>query len=217
MRASYWDTRYIAFTDDAGLVIETANNEISASDFNIDVDAVYTDPENDRLYISETSDLNINVISEFNAAGQRLAYQWKSKTFSLGSLATITSGKILAQYGELLTNSELAALNTLIANIITANGVLLGSSVRGELNGNQVNEFAVNASVLITPPSVPMTQNVVIKLYGDGTLIGTATSVDATPFRFPSGGQFRQYEVEIETFTDVNQITVASSITELVD
>jgi len=218
IRASYWDTRYIAFTDDAGLVIETANNQISASDFNIDVDAVYTDPENDRLYISETSALNVNIISEFNAAGQRLAYMWKSKTFSLGSLATITCGKILAQYGELLTNAELVALTTLIANIIAANGILLGGlTIRGELNGNQVNEFAINASVLLTPPSVPITQNVVIKLYGDGDLIGTATSVDATPFRFPSGGQFRQYEVEIETFTDVNQITIASSITELVD
>lgn len=218
MRASYWDTRYIAFTDDAGLVIETANNEISASDFNIDVDAVYTDAENDQLYISETSVLNVNVISEFNAAGQRLSYMWKSKVFSLGSLATITSGKILAQYGELLTNAELAALNVLIANIITANGIILGSvSIHGELNGQQVNQFAINASDLITPPSVPMTQNVVIKLYGDGVLIGTATSVSDTPFRFPSGSQHRQYEIEIETFTDVNQITVASSITELVD
>lgn len=215
LRSTNWDTRYIGFTDDKGIVIETANNIIAASDFNIDVDTVYNHAENDRLYISQTNDANINEILEFNVGGERQSYKWKSKKFSIGHLSTITAGKILAKYGELLTQPEIDALNTQIAAIIAANAILLTGEIHGDLNGHEVNLFEVNGSDLETPPEVPLNQNVVIKLYGDEELIGAATSVSDVPFRFPGGKRYRQYEIEIETFTDVNQITLASSISEL--
>ena len=223
LRATHWDTRYIGFTDDRGLVIETANQTVSAADFNIDVDAIYNDPENEELYISQVDVDGNNQILEFNAAGTRQPYKWKSKKFSLGSQATITCGKILAQYGALLTAPEIAALNALIAEIEAANAVTITGNIRGAINEYAVNEsalngaeFTVNGSLLQTPPQEPVTQNVVIKLFGDGELVGTATAASDEPFRFPSGGRYRQYEIEIESFTDVNQITVASSIQDLI-
>lgn len=223
LRSTNWDTRYIGFTDLAGLVIETANNVVSASDFNIDVDAIYNDPENDQLFISQVNDAGVNEILEFNAGGKRLPYMWKSKKFSSGNLSTITCGKILAQYGDLLTAPELLALAQERADLQAANTLLLGTDLQDAVNSHEVNanrldgvELTVNGSLLQTLPEVPETQNVVIKLFGDGAQVGVATSVSDQPFRFPSGGRYRQYEIEIETFTDVNQITLASSVQDLI-
>lgn len=341
LRATHWDTRYIGFTDSAGLVVETANNVVSASDFNIDVDSIYADAQNDDLYICQstpvntpraaqtftiteatsgfytgysdgtgappvigsispgtifsgdairtasfftlgpsfslfiegnhpqslintleivghetvtqadiagfqynatddqtewswivssvhwdgagTSDIIINYedevgstneISEFNVGGKRISYRWRSKKFSLGSQVTLTAGKILAQYGELYTQAEVDALAVEAAAVAASNSTLL-SRPRGALNEHAINSLEVNGSLLEYLPEVPTVQNVVLKLYADGVLIGTATANSDEPFRLPSGERNRQYEIEIETFTDVNQITLASSVSDL--
>jgi hypothetical protein len=215
LRATHWDTRYIGFTDEKGIVIETANNQILASDFNIDVDAIYNDAQNEDLYVAQSPG-GTNTIFEFNVGGQRISYKWKSKKFSLGSQATITCGKILAQYGQLFTAPELAALQTLITDAEARNATKISSGrLTGELNGAALNVHEVNGGNLETVPSEPVIQNVVIRLYGDGVLIGEATAGSDKPFRFPSGSRHRQFEIEIEAFTDVNQITIASSISDL--
>ena len=51
-----------------------------------------------------------------------------------------------------------------------------------------------------------------LTLYADGVEIGSAGVNSDEPFRLPSGYRGRQFEIEIETYTDVNQITIASSI-----
>jgi len=217
LRSTNWDTRYIGFTDSKGIVIEMANNTISCSDFNIDVDAIYSDSQNDRLYVSQIDpDTLANVIYEFNSAGIRQPYRWKSKKFSIGSQATITAGKILAQYGELLTASEIAALQVLAAQQAADNVTAIGTgNIHGALNAHILNGKEVNGSDLIDLSTPPTAQNIVINLYGDGNLIDTATVIDDRPFRFKSGGRYRQYEIEIQTFTDVNEITIASSVSDL--
>jgi hypothetical protein len=215
LRSTHWDTRYIGFTDSAGLVIETANNIIAASDFNIDVDAIYNDAQNDNLYISQTLEGGANAIYEFNIGGSRLSYIWKSKKFSIGSQATLTAGKILAQYGVLFTQSEVDALAVDAAIVEALNAALLLGRLNGDLNGTAINVFEVNGSLLQNLPEVPTVQNVVIKLFGDGTLVGTAGVNSDKPFRLPAGYRARQFEIQIETFTDVNQITLASSIQDL--
>jgi hypothetical protein len=217
LRATHWDTRYIGFTDDEGIVIETANNQVSAADFNIDVDAVYADAQNDDLYISQTVDTDNHILA-FNVGGKRVSYKWRSKKYSIGSLATLTAGKILAQYGELYTQDEVEALAIEAAAVEAANAALLATGVlRGELNGHAINVFEVNGSLLANPPAVPLVQNVVLKLYADTVLIGTAAANSDEPFRLPAGERYRQYEIEIESVTDVNQITLASSISDLLD
>jgi len=139
LRSVPWDTRYIGFTDTRGIMVETAEGKISATDFNIVVDAVYVHQETDVMYVCQTID-GVSDIREFNSAGTRVNYKWRSKKFSLGSQATITAGKVLAEYGALLTASEVIALNTLIAEIIAANVTLLASNCLflaplGHLNG----------------------------------------------------------------------------------
>lgn len=215
LRSSYWDTRYIGFTDDKGIVIETANNIISAADFNIDVDSIYTDPENETLYICQTID-SVNTISRFNAGGTRISYKWRSKKFSLGSQATLTAVKILAKYGDLYTADEIAQLAVEAAAVAAANVAYL-TRPTGALNEHAINVFDVNGSLIDFIPKVPTEQNVVLKLYADGAQIGQTTHNNDEPQRLPSGERYRQYEIEIETFTDVNQITLASSVQDLHD
>lgn len=216
LRSTNWDTRYIGFTDSAGLVIETANGIVAASDFNIDVDAIYNDAQNDNLYISQTLPNSANAIYEFNIGGSRLPYIWKSKKFSIGSQATLTAGKILAQYGVLYTQDEVDALAVEAAAIEALNSALLaGGRLNGELNGHAINVFEVNGSLLQNLPEVPTVQNVVLKLFADGVLVGTAAANSDQPFRLPAGYRARQFEIQIETFTDVNQITLASSVQDL--
>lgn len=215
LRSTHWDTRYIGFTDDRGIVIETANNEILASDFNIDVDAIYNDTQDERLYIAQSTS-GVNEIYEFNAGGVRIPYKWRSKKFSLGSEVTLTAGKILAQYGELLTESELAALQQLIADITARNVTKIASGrLEGELNGAALNVYGINDGNLEDIPAAPNTQAVVMKLYADGELVAIISSDSDKPFRLPSGYRSRQFEIEIEAFTDVNQITLGSSVSEL--
>ena len=214
LRSVPWDTRYIGFTDTRGIMVETAEGKISATDFNIVVDAVYVHQETDVMYICQTID-GISDIREFNSAGTRVNYKWRSKKFSIGSQATISAGKVLAEYGVLLTQSEIVALNQLIADIIAANAVFLATNVKGSLNSRPLNSFQVNGSLLVKPPSAPLVQAVVLKLFGDGEFIGTATATDDRPFRWPSGKRKRQYEIEIEGFTTVNEITLAASVSDL--
>ena len=209
--ATQWDTRYIGFTDTKGIVIEMATDPASAGDFNLLIDSVYTDPKNDRLFVCERTLAGVSEIKLFNSGGVRIPYKWRSKKFSLDSQVTFTAGRILAKYGALLTASELAALQQLIADIIAAN---IANS-RGELNGHAVNVFPVNGSLFVTPPTAPVAQNIVMRVYGDGALISTTTINNDSPFRLPSGGRHKQFEIEIETFTDINQITLASSISDL--
>jgi hypothetical protein len=216
LRATHWDTRYIGFTDDAGLVVETANGVIAASDFNIDVDALYTDPNDGALYISQSDVSGNNTILGFNIGGLRIPYKWRSKKVSLGSQATLTAGKILAKYGDLYTADEIAALSVLAASIVALNDAIVTSGrANGELNGRGVNVFDVNGSDIAEIPEVPTIQNVVLTLYADGVEIGSAAANSDKPFRLPSGYRARQFEIEIETYTDVNQITLASSIQDL--
>lgn len=214
LRSSHWDTRYIGFTDERGIVIETANNVVSAADFELTVDCLHNDPQTDLLYICQSE--NGNQILRFNAGGTRLPYKWRSKKFSLGSLITLTAGKILAQYDDLYSADEVAQLAIEAAAVIAANGAYL-SNPKGQLNGHALNVFDVNGSLIETVPEVPVVQNVVMRLYGDGELLATATSSSDKPFRLNSGKRARQFEIEIETFTDVNQITLGSSISELLE
>lgn len=215
LRAVAWDTRYIGFTDTKGIMVETSGGRITASDFNLIVDSIYIHQPTDILYICQTIN-GTNTISEFNSAGTRVSYKWRSKKFSLGSLVTMTAGKVLANYGGLLTEAEIDALNALIANIIAANIVILAAGAEGEVNKQPINTFAVNNSLIIKPPAVPVVQSVSIRLYGDGALIGSVVTTSSLPFRFQSGKRYRQYEIEIEGFTDVNEIVIASSVEDLI-
>jgi len=215
LKATAWDTRYIGFTDTLGIMVETSDGKISASDMNLVVDAIYLHKPTDLLYVCQTIDGTSNIV-QFNAAGDRIAYKWRSKKFSLGSQATMTAAKILANYGELLSPAEVAALDAAIAAIIASNGTLMTGNVKGAINSRAVNSFAINQSLIVTPPTTPLAQNVVMRVYGDGSLISTSTTLSDKPFRLPAGKSYRQYEIEIEGFTDVNEVTVASSITELV-
>lgn len=215
LRSSFWDTRYIGFTDSAGIVIETANQVVSCADFSIDVDAIHTDPNNEVLYICDSSG-GTNDIFQFNAGGVRIPYKWRSKKFSLGSQATLTAAKILAQYGDLFSPEEIAQLQAEAAAVAAANIAFL-TRPKGGLNESAINVFDVNGSLIEVVPTVPTEQNVVLKLYADGVQIGTSTHASDEPQRLPSGDRYRQYEIEIESITDVNQITLASSVQDLHD
>jgi hypothetical protein len=216
LKAVAWDTRYIGFTDTLGIMVETSSGRVSASDMNLIVDAIYIHQPTDLLYICQTLD-GINSISQFNAAGDRITYKWKSKKFSLGSQVALSAAKILANYGALLTQAEVDALNAQIAAIIASNAALISTgAVQGAVNSRAVNTFAVNKSLIVTPPSVPLAQNILMRVYGDGTLIATESTDSDKPFRLPVGERYRQYEVELEGFTDVNEVVLASSIEELV-
>ncbi len=215
IKAAFWNTRYIGFTDTGGIALEMANNNLIASQFDDVIDSLFTDPETGRMYVCKTVD-TVSEIHEFDAGGERVSYKWRSKKFSFRELLTLTAGKIIANYGDLLTPDEITALNAEIAAVISANSSLLAGVAETEVNGQMINDYEVNGGLIQTPPEIPTAQNVVIRLYGDGVLFGTYAVTNDRPFRFPSGKRARQYEVEIEAFTDVYEITVASSVEDLV-
>jgi hypothetical protein len=128
----------------------------------------------------------------------------------------LTAAKILAQYGDLFSPEEIAQLQAEAAAVAAANIAFL-TRPKGGLNESAINVFDVNGSLIEVVPTVPTEQNVVLKLYADGVQIGTSTHASDEPQRLPSGDRYRQYEIEIESITDVNQITLASSVQDLHD
>jgi hypothetical protein len=55
---------------------------------------------------------------------------------------------------------------------------------------------------------------VTVRLYGDGVLVHTVTLTSRAPVRLPSG-RYLEYEIEVESTTRWNALTMASSTAEL--
>ncbi|TXH55300.1 MAG: hypothetical protein E6Q97_09080 [Desulfurellales bacterium] len=60
----------------------------------------------------------------------------------------------------------------------------------------------------------PLTDDVTVRLYGDGALISTDTVATRTPFRIPAK-RARAWEIEVESTSQVSSVVIATSSEEL--
>lgn len=143
--------------------------------------------------------------------GVRLKQYWKSKPYVLP--APLNFSAILIDADFKLDGSEKAANAAKLAEIEAANSVILASGeIHGELNGRALNEYDVNGDALTLLPELGITLDVGV--YADGQLVA---KIDKTgkAVRLPSGFKARTWEIDVFGDVQIQNIAMATSITEL--
>jgi len=181
-----------------------------------DYTAFYVDPQTDTFY-NLVNDLGTNKIYTFNTAGTRRSFRWKSKVFYLNGDQTMTAARIIGDFEVALTAEELALLEEEIAAAIAFNANLIATeALGGELNGNSLNQYAVNDDALIDVPQSPQAPEYTFRLYQDGGQIYEITINNDNPFRLPRGYRSKSFEIEVIGLYPLHGVVVGNSIQDVI-
>lgn len=220
MRSAIFDGMYVGFTGIGSAIVldyEGGDNQLTTLD--IIADSVYSDPETDRLYYGRTNQsTGEEEINDFDANGGRLTYEWRSKKFQLTGKAAMTAGRVLANYGDNLSDTEKALLQAAIDAVVIANQSIItsGDDIEGAINAAAINVHRLNGDSLQDIPDFPVSLSVVVRVYGDDNLIVEYQVGSNTPFRIPANGKKQNYEIELVGKADVYEVKIATSIRDLV-
>lgn len=218
-QAGYYDGRYIKFFESIGSGIifgEDDYEESKLRELGFAASSCFSSQSGDRFYMGiQDPDTLITSIYEFNAGGEKLTYNWTSKLITTGKTFSFTALKVQADYGVILTDDELAALEVERAAIIAANAALMASDVKGSVNSYAINENAINSDILGIVPSAPVNATFVVRYYVDNVVVHETTAINNRPIRLPSVKGIEHY-VEVSGKYPIYEIILASSIKELV-
>ena len=169
-------------------------------------DSLYYDLPSGQLYY-----MSNNTVYQFDALGQTNETMiWKSKRFVLPQPCAF--GAILVESGSMNTPEQRKARADAVAAVIAHNTPLLAmSSMGSELDGSQIDNFALNSDDLKQAPPLP---SVLIQVYADGVLIRTITEMD-TVKRISSKRRAKYWEIVVNGTAEIEQITLASAVREL--
>jgi hypothetical protein len=175
--------------------------------------AVYVDHASGAIYAVSKID---NAIYKLDSDPYNFTfYEWKSKQFVLPNPVNFAAMKVQAEYDSI---KDSASYNALVAQIIASNQTLFASSssnLRGTLNGNYINEFVVNGSILQDIPPFEGARSVNIFLYADGQLVYTTGMYSTEPVRLPVSTKAYKFEIKITGNVPVSGVLIAGSIGEL--
>lgn len=167
----------------------------------------YYDISEGALYFLTTA----GEIKRFDApSGPPLDQYWKSKPLLLpapGNFAVIRIDSDDAPDAQDIANISAARTAT-----AAANAALLSSPLGSEINGTFLNNFQIAGDPLAAMPQ--MAKNITVNIYGDGKLRAAITKVGQVE-RLPSGFKARKWEIDVFGTVRVQQIALASSVTEL--
>lgn len=151
-------------------------------------------------------------VYEWDARGEiRDQFTWRSKDVVLPKPSNF--GAILIESDDVLSDSELDAIEAEATAIRAANQTLWDSGVLGgALNEAPLNAYALNADGLQAVPEV--NQSIGVAVYADGELRAVVNAVNATQ-RLPGGFLARQWEIEVTGDIGVTQIALAGTASEL--
>jgi hypothetical protein len=142
-------------------------------------------------------------------------YEWLSKKFVLPNPTNFAAVKVQADYGYM---DDIDAYNELVASLIAYNEALYlatGGNVGGEMNGEELNFYTMNGSLLKDIPIIGTSRYINLIIYADGEQIFTADVLTQEPIRMPAYQKGYVYEIRISGNTPVRMVAMASSIGEL--
>ena len=226
MHAVFYNGMYIAFyataivdglTQGAGFIIEgigSGNLHLTRLDFYRY--GTYLDAETNKLYMIKYDGVTVTV-EEWEAAGTRKTYLWRSKVFPHAPLC-LTAAKVVANYESTLTVAQVAALQAAHDAAIARNLVKLPVG-RGAINGGAINAYPINGNDFEAVSDVPVaeTSSVEFKLYSNGALKYTQSISSDEPFRLPGGYDGYETEIELSGVASVQEVVVAQNMSELAD
>lgn len=141
---------------------------------------------------------------------------WRSKEFV--TTVPTSMGAILVDSGRDIVFAEVDALEAERQQIIDANAALFAAGdLNGGVNANYLNQYEFGGDAMLPVPPSPTEADaklLTIGIYADGRLIQTLSTTDKI-VRIKAGLKARKWEVDVNTNTQVSQIIMAGSVSEL--
>ncbi|AXG67769.1 virion-associated phage protein [Ralstonia phage GP4] len=150
-------------------------------------------------------------IFEWDALGQvNETLSWRSKQFVLPMPTNF--GAILIEGSTAASEEEQAAYDAERQRIEVENATNFAlPSIGGEMNGAEVNLFAVNGDMM---QRLPAEGFVSVSIYADGKLVKTVSKMNRMA-RLPSGFLARIWEIEVNSNINISDIVLATTGQEL--
>lgn len=171
------------------------------------IDAFHYDLPTGKLFF-----LVGNTVYEYDALGQTNEIMtWRSKR--VVSNTPVTMGAILVEGGAYDSPEQKAAYEALVAEVKAYNEAIFDNdSLGGEIDGAEVQGFAMNADQLKT---VPPDKFISVKVYADGKLIRTVAELNKV--KRIKAVSARVWEIQVNGTAEVEQITLATAARELAE
>lgn len=223
IHAEFYNGRYFAFYDTgvvngvkvgAGFIYDPDDQNANLVDVGFYAHGAYTDPETGKLYLV-IDNAGVNEIHEWEGAGTKTDFTWKSKIFSTPEPVNLAAARILADYTAPLADEDAAAFEAQRLADIAINVAFIGKS-DGEINAAPVNMYEVNGGkIKYVPPSYTPPDGVLFQLFADGVEKFSKRIRDNLPFRLPKGFRAIDTEIQLSAQVDVQRVDVSPSVEEL--
>jgi hypothetical protein len=179
---------------------------------NVAASCIFIQRSTANVYIINPLD---NVLYQLDADPvNNLFYEWESKKFVMTEPTSFAALKVQADWPYI---GDIGAYNTAVAAIIAANQALWnsGQDLRGSLNGNYVNQYAVNGNRLQNITDIANNRGIQATLVADDVQIFSQGITSQEPVRLPAGTKNYVYEIKLTGNAPLRQFRMATSIGEL--
>ncbi|HAI59819.1 MAG TPA: hypothetical protein DCM32_08080 [Xanthomonadaceae bacterium] len=196
--------------DRGTLVFSPGEREASLTRLDLWPDALFSDPHNGRLYLS-----NAQGIFEFAADdGQRLTYTWRSGEYVLPR--PVNFGAAVVDFVAEMSDAEVAAaLSARSAAEADNQNAVTNNRGQGSINGSRLLRRAINASPVVPlPPLVVAAVNVAVHA-GDRMVYSALLAEPRSLLRLPSGHKSDRWTVELTGSVWLRSFKMAETATAL--
>lgn len=201
-----------------GNIIDLRNTNSVCSTVSVAGLGLYVEDGTNDMYVlhadnSPSSDGPTYFISQWEGSTDihdAFYFKWRSKEFELSSLTNFSCARVRARYVDaaaaLSDVSELLAENEII--------MTMADSLGGDLNTLLCGGVTLGGDIMhdLSQESSP---NITFRLFADGEMVFSKAVENSDPFRLPGGFKGRRYQIQVEGNFAVQELTVATSITEL--
>ncbi|WP_316205732.1 hypothetical protein [Bradyrhizobium sp. SZCCHNS1012] len=189
---------FIINTDGSGAFLSRSNVNAVAFHYDVSEGALY--------YLTSSGE-----VLHFDApGGPPLNYYWKSKPLLLSAPENFAVIRVDSDDAPNL--QDIANINAARAAAVAENEIVIASPLGSEINGQVVNLFTLAGDSLEPIPG--MAKTITVNVYADGILRASATKTGQM-LRLPAGFKARKWEIDVYGSARVQQIAMASSVTEL--
>jgi hypothetical protein len=206
---------YLFFTNPysetkGGLIFDRNDAASALTQTSLHTEAIYVEPTTASMFVVDN-----NEIKEWEGdINNFLPYEWKSKVFVTARPVNFGAAQIEAEYGDIEIGAALAEDADAIR---LQNQTTFGTSadLKGALNQQAVNEFAVSGSILAPVPQQIEGRYVLLKAFCNDRLVATIPMRGRYAVRLPSGFKGDRWEFQLNGNVPLRWLKVAETAKEL--
>jgi len=177
----------------------------------------FMDHSSGYLYVVRKNGDDEYVIRQLDASAENTIATWTSKLFQMQFLINFGAAKVVADFGTPLSDARKSAYNAYRDSVIAANQALIDAGVgSGAVDTFEIDALEIHGGGLAeVPAEIPDDPSVLFRLFINQAVVFEKQVFDAEPFRLPSGYRERVLHVQVLTNIDIDEVRLATSITEL--